>query len=97
MTYLKRDIEESALYYWARESRGSNAEVDYLTPYRQYALPVEVKAGKTGTLRSMHLFLEKYPAPLGIMVSRIPLNNNPPIISIPFYAVKKIPQMIDKR
>jgi predicted AAA+ superfamily ATPase len=90
-------FKESALYYWARESRSSNAELDYLTPYRQYALPLEVKAGKTGTLRSMHLFLEKYPAPLGIRVSQIPLNNNPPIISIPFYAIKKIPQMIDNR
>lgn len=88
-------FKESALYYWARESRSSNAEVDYLTPYRQYAIPVEVKAGKTGTLRSMHLFLEKYPAPVGIRISQIPLNNSLPIISIPFYAIKNIPQLIN--
>ena len=88
-------FKESALYYWARESRSSNAEVDYLTPYRQYAIPVEVKAGKTGTLRSMHLFLEKYPVPVGIRISQIPLNNIPPIISIPFYAIKEIPRLIN--
>jgi hypothetical protein len=56
---------------------------------------VEVKAGKTVTLRSMHLFLEKYPAPLGTGISQIPLNNNLPIISIPFYAIKNIPQLIN--
>jgi predicted AAA+ superfamily ATPase len=88
-------FKESTLYYWLRESRSSNAEVDYLTPYRQHALPVEVKAGKTGALRSMHLFLEKYPAPVGIRISQVPLNNNLPIISIPFYAIKEIPQLID--
>jgi predicted AAA+ superfamily ATPase len=88
-------LKEPSLYYWAREARSSSAEVDYLTPYRKYALPVEVKAGKTGTLRSMHLFLEKYPAPLGIRISRIPLNNTLPIISVPFYAIKKIPQLIN--
>jgi hypothetical protein len=56
---------------------------------------VEVKAGKTVTLRSMHLFLEKYPAPVGIRISQVPLNNNLPIVSVPFYAIKKIPQMIE--
>ncbi len=86
---------EASLYYWTREARSSNAEVDYLTPYRKFAVPVEVKAGKTGTLRSMNLFLEKYPAPVGIRISQIPLQAHPPILSLPFYAIKKIPSLLD--
>lgn len=86
---------ESSLYYWGREARSSNAEVDYLTSYRKYAVPLEVKAGKTGALRSMHLFLEKYPTPLGIRISQIPLNCILPIISVPFYAIKEIPQLLN--
>jgi len=88
-------FEESSLYYWGREARSSNAEVDYLTSYWNYAVPLEVKAGKTGALRSMHLFLEKYPVPVGIRVSQIPLNSILPIISVPFYAIKKIPQLLN--
>jgi predicted AAA+ superfamily ATPase len=88
-------FKEPSLYYWAREARSSNAEVDYLIPYQKYAIPIEVKAGKTGTLRSMHLFLDKYSAPVGIRISQVPLNNNLPIISVPFYAIKKIPQLIN--
>jgi predicted AAA+ superfamily ATPase len=85
---------EPSLYYWTREEPSSSAEVDYLVPCLSYALPVEVKAGKTGTLRSMHLFLQKYPCPLGVRVSRLPFGDNPPIVSVPFYGIKKIPEMV---
>ena len=85
-----------SLYYWARESRNSNAEVDYVIPCRSSALPIEVKAGKTGTLRSMHIYLEKYGLPVGVRVSQLPFNNAEPIVSIPFYAVKKITQLLQE-
>ena len=45
--------------YGNREKRGSAAEVDYLVPFEGQVLPVEVKAGKTGTLRSLHVFLQE--------------------------------------
>jgi len=60
-----------SLYYWAREARSSNAEIDYLIPCRSSALPIEVKAGKTGTLRSMHIFLEKYGLSAGVRISQL--------------------------
>jgi len=88
------EYEEPSLFYWAREERNSRAELDYLVPCFSYALPVEVKAGKTGTLRSMHLFLEKYPCPVGVRVSQLPFSDNPPIISVPFYGIKKIQEMV---
>jgi hypothetical protein len=88
------EFDEPSLYYWAREERSSSAEVDYLIPCFSYGLPVEVKAGKTGTLRSMHLFLEKYPCPVGVRVSSQPFSDNPPVISVPFYGIKKIPEMV---
>lgn len=45
------------LFYWAREARNANAEVDYVISRHQDILPVEVKAGRTGTLRSTFQFL----------------------------------------
>ncbi len=85
--------EEASLYYWAREARSSNAEVDYLTTCGSTVLPVEVKAGKTGTLRSMHMFLEKYHPPVGIRISQMAFNAHPPVLSIPFYAIKQVTRL----
>ena len=79
-----------SLFYWAREARNSNAEIDYLVPCGSGALPIEVKAGKTGTLRSMHLYLDTYPISIGVRVSQRSFNESLPILSIPFYAIRRI-------
>jgi len=50
----------SELFYWAREDRGSSAEVDFLVVRKGSIYPVEVKSGAGGTLRSLHLMLGKY-------------------------------------
>lgn len=49
------------LYYWSRDARSSNAEVDFLAVHNGAVYPIEVKSGKGGSLRSLHLMLEKYP------------------------------------
>ncbi|NOQ21772.1 MAG: AAA family ATPase [Candidatus Aegiribacteria sp.] len=49
--------EKPELYYWIREKKNSSAEVDYVTVLGRNILPVEVKAGKTGSLKSLHMFL----------------------------------------
>ncbi len=49
--------EPRELYYWARESASSNAEIDYLGACGGHIYPVEVKSGATGRLKSMHQFL----------------------------------------
>ena len=46
-----------SLFYWSREEKSSNAEIDYIFQYKNTIYPVEVKAGKTGTLKSMQMYL----------------------------------------
>jgi len=48
---------DKQLYYWSREKRNSEAEIDYLLEINNMILPVEVKAGKSGTLKSLHVFM----------------------------------------
>ncbi|MEA2041290.1 MAG: DUF4143 domain-containing protein [Bacteroidota bacterium] len=48
------------LFYWARDARGSSAEVNYLLSRQDRIIPIEVKSGKSGKLKSLHLLLEKY-------------------------------------
>jgi len=45
------------LFYWNREKRDANAELDYLIEFENKVIPVEVKAGKTGSLKSLQVFM----------------------------------------
>ncbi len=56
------------LHYWARESRSSSAEVDYVIA-GEHPVPIEVKAGKTGSLKSLHLFIQEKSTPLAIRLN----------------------------
>jgi predicted AAA+ superfamily ATPase len=87
---LQDVFSQRSLFYWAREARSSNAEVDFVISTQGKAIPVEVKAGKTGTLKSMHLFLDTYPAHIGIKISSQPLSFDNTVLSIPLYAVSQI-------
>ncbi len=81
--------DERSIYFWARDAKSSNAEVDYLVTSGSTVYPVEVKSGKTGTLKSMRLFLKEHPScPLGIRFSMQKLSFYDRILSIPLYMVK---------
>jgi Holliday junction resolvase-like predicted endonuclease len=47
------------LNYWLREGRSNNAEIDFVISKGQQILPIEVKAGKSGTLKSLQQFILK--------------------------------------
>ena len=48
-------------HFWVREKKQSNAEVDFVFPYKGLLIPLEVKAGATGRLRSLHQFIDRCP------------------------------------
>ncbi len=56
-TLVRRKNEKQHLFYWLREGRSSNAKVDFLIQKNSKIIPIEVKAGKTGTLKSIHQFI----------------------------------------
>lgn len=62
-----RPDQPRALSFWTREGRAnSRAEVDYLLPSSEGVLPVEVKSGASGTLRSLHRYLATSEGDLGV-------------------------------
>ena len=81
-----------ALYYWHREEKSAQAEVDFVTEYQSTVLPIEVKSQKSGSLKSLHSFLaEKEPyVPKAVKVSTSNFSITDQIISIPFYALLKL-------
>ncbi len=58
LLYRNGSGTEPALHYWLREGGKNNAEVDYVIASGSQVLPIEVKAGKTGSLRSLHLMMK---------------------------------------
>lgn len=91
---LLAHYEERKLYYWEREQRNSSAEVDYLIAIDAKIYPIEVKAGKTGRLRSLHILMKEYNLKLGIRISEKKLGLDDGILSVPFYAITEIPRII---
>ena len=61
--------EKTDLNYWQRESKNSQAEVDYVIQKQDKIIPIEVKAGTKGAMQSMYLFLEEKKSDFGIRLS----------------------------
>ena len=55
------------LYYWARDAKNSSAEIDFLEVRDGRFIPVEVKDGPSGRLRSLHLFRDQYHPPYSVV------------------------------
>jgi predicted AAA+ superfamily ATPase len=58
--------EKLELYYWLREGKSQNAEVDYLIQKGLHIVPIEVKFGKTGSIRSLLQFVKERKPKFGI-------------------------------
>jgi predicted AAA+ superfamily ATPase len=79
------------LYYWQREAKSSNAEIDYLIQKAQRIIPIEVKSGAGTGLKSMCIFLETHGAtPYGIRFATLPHSVHEKLYSYPLYAVAQV-------
>ena len=61
-----------ALHYWAREARNASAELDYVVAVGNRVVPVEVKAGATGSLRSLQQFVREKSCDLALRFNADP-------------------------
>lgn len=81
-------LRETDLFFWRRAEKSSSAEIDYLYEKNQTVIPIEVKSGHAGTLKSMHLFLDQHKkSPFGIRFSAQNYSLFEKIDSRPLYTV----------
>jgi predicted AAA+ superfamily ATPase len=66
LLYQNLSYEKPELYYWNREKKSSSAEVDYLLSIDNKVIPVEVKAGASGSLKSLQVFLAEKRVPVAL-------------------------------
>lgn len=99
---------EPVLYYWRRDETGSSAEIDYITQHNNHVLPLEVKAGSTGSLKSLHLFMNikqlnvavrvnsDYPSNVDVDVqANNGKNAKYKLLSIPFYLLGQLHRLVE--
>ncbi|SCA63854.1 Uncharacterized protein SCG7109_BI_00010 [Chlamydiales bacterium SCGC AG-110-M15] len=86
--------KEKQLYFWEREKKPSSAEIDYVFNLESKIIPIEVKAGKTGKLRSLQQFMLEKESPVGVRISSLPLSFERNILSVPFYMIKHLSRLL---
>jgi predicted AAA+ superfamily ATPase len=100
---------EPMLFYWQRDERGSEAEVDYVIEHGSGVVPIEVKAGAAGTLKSLHGLMSERGWPLGVRLSSGPASLTPvsamttsgktatyKLLSLPLYLVEQLPRLLSE-
>lgn len=112
LAYIGQGKDSPQLVYWLREGKKANAEVDYVVSVGPRIYPVEVKAGRSGTLRSLQQF-----AASGKSSTAVRFDTNPPsrqqvahlvpigntqkkvpyeLLSLPLYGVGELDRLLAK-
>ncbi len=82
------------LYFWIREQKNSSAEVDYLIIIDGQIIPLEVKSGATGKLKSLKLFMAEKKSKIGVRVSQHGLSFENNVLSVPFYLLSELDRLV---
>ncbi len=109
--HLLHPHQAPQLCYWLREGKSSNAEVDYVISRGNLIVPIEVKSGKSGALKSLQQFVFRKRVGLAVR-----FDLNPPseqnvknvirtkegnreveytLMSLPLYMVEELPRILD--
>lgn len=86
--------ENGPLYFWEREPRATAAEVDYVIQVGSSVVPIEVKSGEGGRLKSLKRFLEDKKSNVGITISQANLECNHGILRLPLYLIDQLPRIV---
>jgi uncharacterized protein len=110
LAYSDGGLEPPRLVYWLREGRKNNAEVDFVISSGTEIVPIEVKSGATGTLRSLHQLIATGKAERAVrfdtnpptrqqVEQRVPVGGEPrevgfELLSLPLYGVGEIKRLL---
>lgn len=93
------------LWFWTREKADASAEVDYILPYHGKLIPIEVKSGSVGKLRSLHQFIDEAPHNIAVRVyqgeylvqkAKTIAGKEFTLLNLPFYLIHRIDRELSK-
>ncbi len=101
---------DPTLFCWMRTTASGSSEVDYILQHKSKVIPIEIKAGTTGSLKSLHYFMDikKYDFAIRInsdypSVVQVDMKNTIGntvqyrLLSIPFYLLGQIHRLISEQ
>ncbi|MCK5097374.1 MAG: ATP-binding protein [Desulfobacteraceae bacterium] len=92
------------LHFWSREKKQSSAEIDFLIQFENMIIPIEVKSGATGRLRSLHQFIDRtshnyavriYSGKLEVNLIKTLNGKNFILLNLPFYLAGSVFEYFD--
>ncbi|MBN2683529.1 MAG: ATP-binding protein [Bacteroidales bacterium] len=90
--------------FWVREKSQSSAEVDLVFAYKDKVIPIEIKSGASGTLKSLHQFVDQrkhpyairfYAGEFSVEKTKTPQGTPYLLMNLPYYLGTKIPEYIE--
>lgn len=91
--------------FWVREKKESSAELDYVLPWQGKLIPIEVKAGSIGKLKSLHQYMDRAPHNTAVRVyqgeylvqqAKTIAGKEFTLLNLPFYMVHRIERELGK-
>ena len=90
--------------FWVRESTDANAEIDLVIDWQGLVIPIEIKAGSTGKLRSLHEYMDRCTHNLAVRLLannfsvetiKTPKGKSFQLVNLPIFAAAKIREVLD--
>lgn len=90
--------------FWVREKSQSSAEVDLVYEMKGMVIPIEIKSGSTGSLKSLHQFMDSVDHPYAVRmyagefkIQKSTTPNGTPyvLMNLPYFLGTKIPEYVD--
>jgi len=94
----------NSLNFWVREKNTSSAELDYVMVYDGKLIPIEVKSGKEGKLKSLHLFMEEsshnvairlYAGELSLTKVKTATGKMYHLLNLPYFLAAQLPKYLE--
>lgn len=91
--------------YWRNDKHGSDAEVDFLYPFKGLQIPIEVKSGHNARLKSLHQFMDLtnhdmairvWSQPMSVDEVTTPNGKHFQLLNLPFYYVGQLDKVLEK-
>lgn len=102
---LSKDTSpEANLVFWVREKRQSSAEIDYLVNYKGKIIPIEIKSGLSGRMRSLYSFMNSsknnlairfYSGKYSVTDGKTIEGKKFTLLNLPFYLSSKLEKYVD--
>lgn len=80
-------------YYW---TSGNTAEVEFVLQLASKIIPIEVKADKNVTAKSLAFYRKSYAPQLSIRLSTLNMRKDDDLLNLPLYLVDKLKYFVEK-